>query len=229
VVGTAASMPPLNMTTKSGQVIGFEIDLAQAMAKAMNVKLRVVPIPFAELMPGLEAGRVDMILSGMTITPSRNMKVAFVGPYFVSGKSFLTKSETLSTKGSVDLNDPSVRLAALQASTSQRFVQENMPRATFIATKDYDEAIALVLENKADAMIADLPACVFTVLRYPDRGLYALTSPLTYEPIGIAMPGNDALLVNWTQNWLREYEATGALEETKDRWFKDVSWLGLLR
>src|SRR5262245_12412781 len=81
VVGRAASMPPLNMTTKNGQVVGFEIDLAQAMAQAMNVKLRVAPIPFAELMPALEAGQVDMVLSGMTITPGRNMKVAFVGPY----------------------------------------------------------------------------------------------------------------------------------------------------
>ena len=42
------------------------------------------------------------------------------------------------------------------------------------------------------------------------------------------MPGNDPLLVNWTQNWLRELEATGALEQTKDRWFKETSWLGRL-
>ena len=229
VVGTAASMPPLNMTTKTGEVIGLEVDLARAMAEAMNVKLRLATIPFAGLLPALEAGQVDMILSGMTMTPVRNMKVAFVGPYFVSGKSFLTKAATLASgKGSADLNHPSMRLAALRASTSQAFVQQNIPRATLVLTRDYDEAIGLVLQDKVEAMVADLPACVFTVHRYPDRGLYALTTPLTYEPIGIAMPGNDPLLVNWTQNWLRELEATGALEETKDRWFKETSWLGRL-
>ena len=229
VVGTAASMPPLNMTTKSGEIIGLDIDLAQAMAEAMNVKLRLVPTPFADLLPALEAGQVDMVVSGLTITPRRNMKVAFVGPYFNSGKSFLTKAATLaSAKGSADLNNPGMRLAALRGSTSQAFVQESMPRATLVLTKDYDEAIALLLQDKIDAMIADYPVCVFSVYRYPDRGLFALLTPLNYEPIGIALPGDDPLLVNWTQNWLRSLEVTGVLEMTRARWFKDPSWLGRL-
>ena len=57
------------------------------------------------------------------------------------------------------------------------------------------------------------------------RGLFALATPLTREPIGIALPGNDPLLVNWTQNWLREIEAGGNLELMKDLWFKNTSWL----
>ena len=229
VVGTAASMPPLNMTTKSGEIIGLEVDLALAMAAAMKVKLRLVPMPFADLLPSLEAGQVDMVLSGMTMTPERNMRFAFVGPYFVSGKSFLAKEATLSSaKGSADLNHPSMRLAALGASTSQAFVEQHMPKATLVLTKDYDEAVKLVLEDKVDAMIADFPICVVSVQRYPDRGLYALLTPLTYEPIGIALPASDPLLVNWAENWLRELEATGALEQTRARWFKSASWLGRL-
>src|SRR2546425_356044 len=88
--------------------------------------------------------------------------------------------------------------------------------------------VDVVLQDNVDAMIADLPACIYAVRRHPDRGLYALVTPLTYEPIGIALSGSDALLVNWTQNWLRELEATGALERTTDRWFKDTAWLGRL-
>ena len=226
VVGTAASMPPLNMTTKTGEIIGLEIDLAQAMADAMHVKLRLATMPFVDLLPALEAGQVDMILSGMSMTPERNMKFAFVGPYLTSGKSFLAKETTVaSSKGSEDLNTPQMRLAALRGSTSEVFVQQNMPKATLVSTKDYDEAIILLLQDKVDAMIADLPACLFAVRRYPDRGLYALETPLTYEPIGIALSGNDPLLLNWTQNWLRELETTGALERTTERWFKDTAWL----
>lgn len=228
VVGTAASMPPLNMTTKTGEIIGFEVDMARAMAEGMNVKLRLVAMPFADLLSALESGSVDAVLSGMTMTPERNMNVAFVGPYFISGKSFLTTTATLSTKGSADLNQPSMRVAALRASTSQTFVQQTMPKATLVLTRDYDEAINLVLQGKVDVMIADLPACTFTVNRYPDRGLYALATPLNREPIGIALPGNDPLLVNWTQNWLREQAASGSLEQLQDRWFKDASWLGRL-
>jgi polar amino acid transport system substrate-binding protein len=229
VVGTAASMPPLNMTTKSGEIIGLDIDLARGMAEAMKVKLRLAPMPFARLLPALEAGQVDMVVSGMTMTPDRNMKVAFVGPYLISGKSFLAKTSTLSSdKGSAELNTPSMRLAALRGSTSQTFVEQIIPKATLVLTKDYDEAINLVLQDKVEAMIADFPACIVAVFRYPDKGLYALVTPLSYEPLGIALPGNDPLLMNWAQNWLRDQEATGSLERTRDRWFKNASWLGQL-
>ena len=57
---------------------------------------------------------------------------------------------------------------------------------------------------------------------------YALATPLTREPIGIGLPADDPLLVNWTQNWLREMEASGNLELIRDRWFRDASWVGLL-
>jgi len=225
VVGTAASMPPLNMTTKTGEIIGFEIDMARAMADAMNVKLRLAPMPFADLLPALSAGSVDVVISGMTMTPQRNMTVAFVGPYFISGKSFLTTTSTLTSKGSAELNDPAMRIAALRGSTSESFVKETIPKATLVTTKDYDEAINLIQQGKVDIMIADLPACVVTVARYPERGLFALATPLTREPIGIALPGNDPLLVNWTQNWLREIEAGGNLEVMRELWFKNTSWL----
>ena len=225
VVGTAASMPPLNMTTKTGEIIGFEVDMARAMADAMNVKLRLAPMQFADLLPALNAGSVDMVISGMTMTPQRNMTVAFVGPYFISGKSFLTTTSTLTSKGSAELNDPAMRIAALLGSTSESFVKETIPKATLVTTKDYDEAINLIQQGKVDIMIADQPACVVTVARYPDRGLFALVTPLTREPIGIALPGNDPLMVNWTQNWLREVEASGNLELMKDLWFKNTSWL----
>jgi polar amino acid transport system substrate-binding protein len=229
VVGTAGSMPPLNMTMRNGEVIGFEIDLARAMAEAMNVKLRLTTIPFPDLLPALEAGRVDVILSGMTITPERSLRVAFVGPYFVSGKSFLTKATTLaSVKDASELNDPRIRLAALRASTSQTFVEQVAPRATLVSIRDYDEGVNLVLQDQVDAMVADFPVCVFSVFRYPDRGLYALVTPLTHEPIGIALPKNDAALETWTRNWLQGLEASGALERMRDRWFKDASWLGEL-
>ena len=94
-VGTAASMPPLNMTTKDGEIIGMEIDLARSFANAMEVKLTLSRMRFNELLPALEKGQVDMVLSGVTMTPQRNLKVAFVGPYFASGKSILTKKKNV--------------------------------------------------------------------------------------------------------------------------------------
>ena len=226
VVGTAGNMPPLNMTTKEGEVIGFEIDLAELIAKAMGVKLKVVTMPFAELLPALEVGKVDMIISGMTITPGRNLKVAFVGPYFLSGKAVLTKIETIaSTKDATDIDYPNLTLAALNGSTSQYFVETVLPNAKLVTTKDYDEAVDMVRQGKAHAMIADFPICVVSVFRYPDEGLLSVLTPLTYEPLGIAVPRRDFHFVNWLGNFLDIVEGSGQLDELRERWIEDASWL----
>jgi polar amino acid transport system substrate-binding protein len=229
VVGTAASMPPLNMTTKDGQIIGMEPDLARVMAGALGVKLRLKPVPFSELIAALESGGVDVILSGMTITPARNLKVAFVGPYYVSGKSILTKTATLAAARHVShINTPATVLAALRGSTSQLFVERLIPKATLVLTDNYDQAVAMVLENRVHALVADHPICTTSVLRYPDKGLIALANPISYEPIGVALPANDALFVNWIQNFLGTLEKSGELEVLRRRWFDDSSWVSRL-
>jgi len=76
-----------------------------------------------------------------------------------------------------------------------------------------------------DAMIADYPICVLTILRNPDQGLISVITPLSYEPIGIALPGNDPLMVNWMENFLTTLEESGVLDLLKERWVKDNSWL----
>jgi polar amino acid transport system substrate-binding protein len=226
VVGTAASMPPLNMTTKDGEIIGFEIDLARNMAGAMGVRLNLVTMPFSDLLPAMEAGRVDVILSNMTITGERNRKVAFAGPYFVSGKSFLTKYKKIaSAEDPSEVNSPATTLAALKGSTSQAFVEELIPKAKLVPTKDYDEAVKMVLQDEVDALIADYPICVVSVFRYAEQELVASVTPLTYEPIGAALPANDPLLVNWVENFLNAMEGSGALGMLRKRWFADASWL----
>ena len=226
VVGTAASMPPFNMTTKEEDVIGLEPDMAKLMAEEMGVKLRFEVMAFSELLPALEAGKVDLILSQMTVTGKRNMKVAFVGPYFISGKSFVTKIKWIaSVKDASQVDSPKTTMVALKGSTSQTFVEKDVPKAKLVLAKDYDEAVDMVLKGKADAMVADYPICVLTVLRNPGEGLISVITPLNYEPIGIALPGKDPLVVNWMENFLTTLEESGGLDLLKERWFTDGSWL----
>jgi polar amino acid transport system substrate-binding protein len=226
VVGTAATMPPLNMTTKNGEIIGLEPDMAKMMADEMGVKIEFKAMPFAELIPALKAGKVDMVISNMTMTGKRNMDVAFVGPYFVSGKSFLTKSAWLATAKDIQMvNSPKTRLAALNGSTSQIFVKEQLPSATLITGKDYGEMVQMVLDGKADAMVADFPICVFSVFRYPGQDLVSLMPPLNYEPIGVAVHKGDPLLVNWVENFLNYLEGSGEMKRLADRWVKDGAWV----
>jgi polar amino acid transport system substrate-binding protein len=228
-VGTAASMPPLNMTTKDGQIVGMEMDLARLFADGMGVKLTLKPMHFNDLLPALEAGQVDMILSSMTMTPGRNLKAAFVGPYFASGKSILTKKANV---GSVDeigkMNNPEKVFVALKGSTSQMFVERLMPKAKLVLADDYGQAVEMVRNDKAVAMVADFPICMVSVYRYPEAGLITLEKPISYEPIGIALPPNDPLLVNWVQNFLNTLEKTGEMQLLLERWFKDTSWVSRL-
>jgi len=229
IVGITGNQPPLNATTKEGQIIGLDADLATYMSAAMGVKLSFSPMPFAELLPALLAGKVDVVISGMSMSPDRNLKVAFVGPYFVSGKSMVTREEKAESLSSIaDLAAPNVKIVALEGSTSQTLVKTVIPAAQLQTTTDYDKALAQVIEGKADAMVADYPFCALAVLRNPGKKLITLDEPFTFEPLGIALPGDDPLLINWVQNYLMTLEGSDGLQTLLDRWFKDAAWLSQL-
>lgn len=226
VLGTSGSQPPFSMTTKDGKLIGFDIDLARAMANAMGAKLRIETMPFAELLPALKAGKVNMVLSGLTITPKRNLDVAFVGPYFISGKSVLTKVETIAEiEKASEINTPGMTLTALAGSTSQEFIEALMPEATFVPAKDYDEAVAMVLNDSVKALIADYPICIISVFRHPGNELVSTIRPLSFEGLGVALPKGDPLMVNWVENFLNTLQGTGRLDLLKEKWFGDASWV----
>jgi polar amino acid transport system substrate-binding protein len=226
VVGTAGNMPPLNMTTKDGELIGYEIELAKAMAQAMGVKSKIEVMAFSELLSALQAGKIDIILSNMTITPGRNLKVAFVGPYIESGKAFLTKIKTIGEAAeAAEVNSPDTKIVTLKGSTSQAFVEEVLPKVRLFTAKDYDEAVDMVLQDKVHAMVADYPICVVSIFRYPNQGLLSVITPFTYEPIGVGIPANDPLLVNWVENFLNIAEETGLLDRLRQRWFLNGTWL----
>jgi polar amino acid transport system substrate-binding protein len=225
-VGLTGKQPPLNMTNKRGEIVGLEVDLVQALARSMGLEATLVTKPFAELLPALERGEVDLVISGMTITPERNARVAFAGPYFISGKSVLTRSARIANvDSSKALDDPSRTYAALAGSTSAQFVKEVLPHAKLRTTEDYDQAVQLVIDDQVDALVADYPICVLSVLRNPTAGLSTLVTPFTIEPLGIALPAGDPLFVNLLENYLNTLEGTGLLTQLKAKWFSDGAWL----
>lgn len=226
VVGTTGNMPPLNMTAKDGKVIGFEMDIVRMMAAALGAELKVKTMSFHELLPALELNKVDIVISGMTITPVRNLRFAFVGPYFSSGKAFLAKSETIANvSDATEINSPSTKIAALKGSTSQDFVKTAMPKAQLTATNNYDEAVQLVLQDKVHALVADYPICIVALFRYPDAGFISIHTTLTYEPYGIALPPNDPHFINWVENFLGILEGSGKLQHLEEKWFQSGDWV----
>jgi polar amino acid transport system substrate-binding protein len=225
-VGMSATQPPFTVKSKDGKLIGYEVDLATLLADAMGVEIKFVEKPFSELISALENGDVDVVMSGMTMTPQRNLKVAFVGPYIISGKSILTKSKTVAAiKEAKEIDQANAKLVTLEGSTSQKFVEKFLEKATLTTTKDYDEAIQLVLDDKVNTMIADFPICALTILRYPDAGLVTLAQPLTIEPIGMALPPNDPQFLNMVENYLKALQLSGVLSLLEQKWFEDGAWL----
>jgi len=225
-VGMTGAQPPFNVKNRDGKLIGMEVDLAQLLANSMGVELKIVEMPFAKLLPALEDSEVDIVMSGMTATLQRNIRVAFVGPYHITGISILTKSSTLAAiEKAKDMNNEGLRIAALRGSTSEDFVEKVLDKPVLTTTADHAEAVQLLLDGKVDAVVADAPACALSILRYPDAGLVTLQNPLTIEPIGIAIAPGDALMINLMQNYMQAVGGTGALAALQKKWFESGAWL----
>jgi len=224
--GTSADIPPLAMRDRDGQLIGLEVDLVHELADTMNVEVRFVEVPFAELIPALERGEIDLAVAGMTITPERNARVAFAGPYFVSGNTLLARTRELAeTEDPARLDDPKLSFAALDGSTGASFVRAHMPKAKLVTTPDNDSSVKALLAGKVDGVIADLQVCTVARWRNPDAGLYVRYAPFTTEPLGIALPPDSPLFLNLVTNYLNTLEDTGALAQLKAKWLGDGAWL----
>ena len=228
-VGMSGNQPPMNMTTREGGLMGFDVDMAQALAMAMRVKLEIKTIPFGDLMKALEEDKIDMVISNVSITPERAEATSFVGPYMMSGVSILTKNSTLGKiTEAEEFNREDLKLLALKGSTHANFIKTIAPDATLIEFGSYDEGVAMLIEDKGDAMVADMTQCILAVLRFPDANLTTLEKPLTVEPIGIAVSKNDPEFFNLVDTYLTAYEKTGVLNQLRKKWFEDDTWVAAI-
>lgn len=228
-VGMSADQPPMTARNRDGGLMGYDVDLARAMANAMRVQLDIKVLPFGELISALEKDQIDMIISNMSITPERSEQVAFLGPYMMAGKSILTTNSVLAEaneSGAINRND--LKLVAIENSTSAMFISEAAPEAQLLTVETNDEGVEMVIKGEADAMIADMAVCKLAVLRHRDAGLATLKEPLTLEPVGIAVSKDDAQFQNLVDNYLDAYGKTGVLAQLRKKWFEDGSWVGAL-
>ena len=225
-VGITGAQPPLNMKNKSGEMIGLDVELGHALAEAMNVELVIVETPFVDLLSDLEGDKFDMVISSMTITPARNARVAFAGPYLISGSSLLTREELAkSILAQSDLNSPDRSWAALEGSTGEALIAEAFPLSNLVTISNLEAAVEMIGRGQIDGLVADLPFVQFEIARNPELALATLPSPFTTEPLGIALPPNSPLFANLVQNYLNTLEYTGQLIAMKARWLNEGDWL----
>ncbi|MEM9176993.1 MAG: transporter substrate-binding domain-containing protein [Myxococcota bacterium] len=225
-VGTSGTQPPLTMKNQRGDLVGLDVELAQALADAMQVELELVETPFPELLAELEAGRLDLVVSSLTITPARNARVAFAGPYMISGSALLTRAELVdSLDGVAALNSAERSWAALRGSTGEALILELFPLATYVAVEDTEAAVPQIASGALDGLLADVPFVQFQLARHPELGLASLPAPFTTEPLGVALPPNSPLFANLVQNYLNTLDTTGELMHMKMHWMSAGDWL----
>lgn len=224
-VGFDAGYMPFEMTDKSGNYIGFDIDLGRELAKAMGVKFVPVNTDFDGIIPALLTGKIDIIISGMTITQERNLKIGFTDPYIIVGQTILLNKKLEGKITSWEqLNDPQYNIVARQGTSSEEASKRYLPKAGLKTFEKEADGAMEVANDRGDAWVYDLP---FNVVFYAEQGqdrVVHLDQPFTYEPLGIGIKQGDPDFMNFLNNFLRQIKADGRYDRMYDKWIKSTDW-----
>lgn len=216
---------PWAMKDKKGDLIGFEIDVATRLAEDMGVKVEFVPTKWAGIIPAVLTGKFDVIIGGMSIQPSRNLKVNFSIPYDYSGMSMAANKELAAGFDSIDdFNKPEVTIAVRLGSTAATAAKKFMPKAKLRMFDDESQAYQELLNGNAHAVVGSAPTPAFYAIKNPEKVFLPLDDTFTKEPIGFAVKKGDYDTLNFFNNWIRVVQAEGWLKERKDYWFKTQDW-----
>ncbi len=230
IVGVNTGYLPFQMRGKSGKIIGFNVDLAKVMAKSMGVKLKLVDTAWNGIIPSLITGRFDIIMSGMTITQKRNLKISFANPSVIVGQTVLIKkSLTGKIKSYKDLNSSKYTIAVQLGTTGDFIVKKDMPKAHEEAFNTQGEVGLAILTGRVDALVFDKP---YNAILYAGRGKGKLTfldKPFTYEPLAWGIRHGDPDFLEWLNNFIRQIKHDGTYKKLYAKWFLSNAWLKEVR
>ena len=225
-IGMEPGYMPFELTNQKGEIIGFDVDMAKRMAKAMDVKLELVSTAWDGIIPALMTGKFDVIMSGMTLTQSRNMTINFATPYILIGQSILLKKEFAGEVNSYkDLNDPKYTVASKLGTTGEQATKRMISRAKYISYETEQEGVIELINGKIDAFVYDLP---FNAIAFSQKGqgkMVHLDQPFTKEPLAWAIRKGDPDFLNWLNNFMNQIKYDGVYDKIYNKWFKDDAWL----
>lgn len=225
-VGFEAGYLPFEMANKKGDFVGFDIDMAKEMAKAMGVKFVPVNTAWDGIIPALQTKKFDILISGMTVTQERNMKINFADPYIIVGQTILlNKKHEGAVKSYKDLNDPKFVLTSKLGTTGEQAIKRLIPKATYKSFEVESEAALEVLNGNADATIYDLPFCAVFMAQQGKGNLIFLDEPFTFEPLAWAIRKGDPDFMNWLNNFLRQMKNDGRYDRIYNKWIKSTDWI----
>lgn len=220
---------PFEMKDKKGRIIGYDVDFAKKMAKEMGVKLKLLPTAWDGIIAALVTNKCDIIMSGMTITQQRNLKINFAEPYVVVGQTIMMKNELKGKiKSAKDLDKPEYTVVTKLGVTGEVATRKFFKQAKIVTFETESDGAAEVLSGKADAFVYDQP---YNILFMSNKGkgkLVHLDTPLTYEPLGWAIRKGDPDFLNWLNNFLRQMKEDKVVDfhgKLNKKWLQDTAWL----
>jgi len=211
---TDATFPPMEFV-RDGKRTGFDIELTEALGRAMNKEIQWIDIDFKGLIPALQAGRADIAVSAIYITDDRKKVVDFTDPYYAGGLVVLTKKD-----GPIKtLRDLDGRKVSVQVGTkSVNYLRDNYPKAVRVEVEKNQEMFNLVQIGRSDAAVTGKPAAKLFAQSTTD--LTVLAEQITTEEYGIAVPKNKPELTAELNAALKKIKADGTYDRIVNKWFE---------
>jgi polar amino acid transport system substrate-binding protein len=219
-VGMEMAYPPFEMTDAAGNPTGISVDLARALGAALGRPVRIENIAFDGLIPALQARKIDLVISSMTVTPERERAIAFSEPYLRTGLALLVSKGSPVTSVA-DLDQPSRRVAVKNGTTGQLYARDHLQHTQVLLFDSEAAALLEVSQRKVDAFIYDQMSVLRGAERYPET-TRALLQPFQEEAWAIALRRGDDALRTQVNDFLRDFRARNGFDELGDRYLKDA-------
>lgn len=218
-VGMELAYPPFEMADKSGNPCGISVDLANALASALNKKLEILNLPFDGLIPSLKTGKIDLIISSMTATPERAKSISFSNPYLETGLCLLVKNNS-AISNALDLNTPSITIAVKQGTTGHLFASKSLPSAKLLVLDRESACVMEVIQGKANAFIYDQ----MSILKHWQQNretTRALLNPFQKESWAIGVKKENYRLLEEVNAFLLQFQKEGGFDSLSEKWLPE--------
>ena len=228
-VGIEGAYPPFNWIDESGKLVGFDVEIADALCAAASFDCEFVVQDWDGMIPGLLAKKYDVIIASMGITPERKEKVDFTDKYYTAAGKFV-KSKELDLEIPDDIAAANEALSGLvigvQRSTPhENFVRDNFPAATLKVYATQDEVDLDLVNGRIDLNMADMPALAAGFLSTADGLNYEFVGPDYFDPrwhgdgVGIAVRQGNEDLVGKLNDAIQRIRSSGVYQAINAKYF----------
>lgn len=219
-VGTEPTFPPFEMTDeKTGEIIGFDIDLIKAIAEDQGFKVEVINLGFDALIPALQSGNIAIGASGMSITEKRLLEVDFSTPYIDAGLAIAVAGHNETIKGEEDLKGKvlAVQIGTTGASKAQELMDAGIVKD--IKTFNTVDIVMLELMNGGvDAVINDKPVTDAFIAKQPGK-IKLVGDVLESDSYGFAIKKGNQELLDKINAGLKKVIESGKYTEIQKKYF----------